>query len=109
MGIIINNIQALSEINNIQLSFSSSYKIYEHQYKCIARENEFEYSLNPTLLSGSLDDVYYDFVTGSNFTPYVTTIGLYNDRQELVAVGKLSQPVPTSQYIDTTFIVSFDT
>jgi hypothetical protein len=52
---------------------------------------------------------YYDFATGSYFSPYVTTVGLYNKSYQLVAVAKLSQPLPISLYADTTFIVNFDT
>lgn len=100
--------ESVSNLNNLDISFTSSIRIYEHQYRCGIRENEFGYSLNPTLLSGSLDDVYYDFVTGSYFTPYVTSVGLYNENNDLLVVGKLSQPVPISQYIDTTIVVNFD-
>lgn len=52
---------------------------------------------------------YYDFATGSYFSPYVTTIGLYNEAYQLVAVGKLAQPIPISLNTDTTFVVNFDT
>lgn len=90
------------------VAFSSSITIYEQQYKCGIRENEFGYSTNPSLLTGSSDNEYYPFVTGSYFTPYITTVGLYNENTELIAVGKLSLPVPVSQYTDTTFIVNFD-
>tara|TARA_R100000541_G_scaffold52852_1_gene60644 strand:+ start:2743 stop:4068 length:1326 start_codon:yes stop_codon:yes gene_type:complete len=55
------------------------------------------------------NDTYYDFLTGSYFSPYVTTIGLYNENYQLLAVGKLSQPIPISLYVDTTFVVNFDT
>ena len=55
------------------------------------------------------NQVYYDYATGSYFSPYVTTIGLYNGSYQLVAVGKLSQPIPISLYTDTTFVVNFDT
>tara|TARA_R110000772_G_scaffold141190_1_gene250795 strand:- start:7510 stop:8823 length:1314 start_codon:yes stop_codon:yes gene_type:complete len=55
------------------------------------------------------NETYYDFATGSYFSPYVTTIGLYNESFQLVAVGKLSQPIPISLYTDTTFVVNFDT
>jgi len=98
-----------ANLDNLQIKFSSSITIYENQYKCTINENEFQYSLNPTLLSGSLDDVYYDYVTGSFFTPYITTVGLYNEQNELLVVGKLSNAVPISQYIDTTIIINFDT
>jgi len=100
---------SLVNLDNLEVKFSSSLRIYEHQYKCVISENEFLFSLNPTLLSGSLDDVYYDFVTGSIFTPYITTVGLYNEQNELLLTGKLSFPVPISQYVDTTIIVNFDT
>jgi hypothetical protein len=99
---------SLSNLDNLSVNFSSSLRIYESQYKCTINENEFQFSLNPTLLSGSLDDVYYDFVTGSFFTPYITTVGLYNESNELLIVGKLSNPIPISQYTDTTIIVNLD-
>jgi len=89
------------------ISFMSSYRIYENQYKCTVRENEFNYTQNPSSKSGS-GEFYYSFVTGSSFSPYVTTMGLYNDAKELLAVGKLSQPIPISLETDTTFIVNFD-
>lgn len=52
---------------------------------------------------------YYDFATGSYFSPYVTTVGLYNESYQLVAVGKMSQPIPISLHTDTTFVINFDT
>ena len=54
-------------------------------------------------------EVYHDFCTGSLFTPYVTTVGLYNESNDLVCVGKLSRPLPISLYTDTTFMINFDT
>ena len=100
---------SLSNLDNLKINFSSSIRIYENQYRCTINENEFQYSQNPTLLSGSTDEVYYDFVTGSNFTPYITAVGLYNVNHELIAVGKLSSPTPISQFTDTTIVVGFDT
>jgi hypothetical protein len=98
---------------DITCSFQSSRTIYETQYKCTIRPDEFNYSLNPSLLSGSLisgstDGTPYDFATGSYFSPYVTTIGLYNENQELLAVAKLGQPLPTSRTTDTTIIINLD-
>ena len=94
--------------NNVTCSFSSSLTIYETQYKCNINENEYNFSLNPSILSGSNNDVLYDFATGSYFTPYVTTVGLYNEQQQLLAVGKLSQPLPLSPTTDTTILVNID-
>ena len=39
-------------LNNVNIAYSSSFRIYEHQYKCTINENEFTYTLNPTTLSG---------------------------------------------------------
>jgi len=110
------------ETDDINVSFQSSRLIYETQYKCTIRENEFNYSLNPSLISSSglwtnplnsscsldLRGQAYDFVTGSNWSPYITTVGLYNENQELLAVAKLSQPLPTSRTTDTSILINLD-
>ena len=44
----------------------------------------------------------------SFFSPYITTVGLYNEAQELLAVGKLAQPVPTSTLTDMHIIINLD-
>ena len=104
-----------SSIRTINISFSSSITIYEHQYKCMISENEFGYSQNPSIISssfgltGTQNDVYYDFATGSYFDPYITTVGLYNGNSDLLAVAKLSYPTPVSKFCDTTILVNFDT
>ena len=103
------SVSNLSNLDGLTIDFQSSLRIYENQYKCTINENEFQYSLNPTLLSGSNNDVYYDYVTGSNFTPYISTVGLYNENNELLMVGKLSSPIPISKHIDTTIMVNIDT
>lgn len=92
---------------NVTCSFSSSYTIYESQYKCTIRENEFNATLNPSAqLSGS--GQLANNVTGSYFTPYVSTVGLYDENQNLLAIGKLAQPLPTSATTDTTILVNID-
>lgn len=98
--------------------WESTVTIYETQYKCTIRANEYNYSLNPSLLSASIkgqnkiltsgDAKYSNFVTSSDFSPYVTTIGLYDEEQNLLAVGKLGQPLPTSQTTDTTILINID-
>jgi hypothetical protein len=93
---------------NASCSFQSSRTIYETQYKCTIRPDEFNFSLNPSLISGSTDGTVYNFVTGSYFSPYVSTVGFYNDRQELLMVAKLGQPLPTSDTTDTTILVNID-
>jgi hypothetical protein len=90
-------------------SFDSTLTIYETQYKCTIRENEFNFSQNPTIISGSSNSgIIYDFATGSYFDPYVTTVGLYNNNYELIAVAKLSQPLPLSSVTDMNILVNLD-
>ena len=97
------------ETTNITCSFSSSFTIYETQYKCTIGESEFNYTLNPSMItSGSNIGTMQSFATASYFDPYVTTVGLYNNNQELLAVGKLAQPLPTSKTTDTTILVNID-
>ena len=56
------------------------------------RNGEFNYSENPSFISGSTGEVIY-----SNFINqpqvYVTTVGMYNDANELLATAKLSRPL----------------
>jgi hypothetical protein len=93
----------------VTCSFSSSLTLFETQYKCTIAENEFNLSLNPSLSQIVNDDIIiYDYTTGSFFSPYITTVGLYNEAQELLAVGKLAQPVPTSTLTDMHIIINFD-
>jgi len=90
------------------IQFSSSMTIHESQYKCTFSPNEFTYTQNPTIISGSSSGKVYDFATGSYFEPYITTVGLYNRANQLVAVGKLSQPLQSSNISDTTILVNLD-
>lgn len=57
-----------------------------------ARNGEFNYSSNPSFISGSTGAILYDLFI-NNPTTYITTIGLYNDSNELLAVAKLSKPL----------------
>ena len=94
---------------NITCSFNSSITIYEKQYKCNIRENEYNYSQNPTIISSSSNSgVINDFATGSYFSPYTTTVGLYNNNKELLAVAKLAQPLPLSSTTDINIIINLD-
>jgi len=106
--------------SNVTCSFSSSLTIYETQYKCTIRDNEFNFTQNPSITSGStvvtssIGNFYtpapylLGFATASYFSPYITTVGLYDDNYQLLAVGKLSQPLPLSPTTDTTILVNID-
>ena len=93
----------------ITCSFQSTMTIHESQYKCTLLANEFNYTQNPSAISSSSNSgVVSDFLTGSYFQPYITTVGLYNNANELVAVGKLAQPLQSSNTTDTTILVNLD-
>lgn len=47
--------------------------------------------------------------THSEFAPYITNVGLYNDRDELVAIGKPAAPIKNEKDLAITFVVRFDT
>jgi len=56
------------------------------------RNSEFNYTENPSFISGSTGDIIYtDFI--NNPVTYITTVGMYNDNNELLAVAKLSKPL----------------
>jgi len=57
-----------------------------------ARNAEFNYSENPSFIKGTTGEVYYDYFINSPQT-YITTVGLYNDNNDLLAVAKLSKPL----------------
>jgi len=95
---------------SFKLTFQNEHIIYENEVSCTVRESEYNLSYNPTLVTGSYaSGSLRDFTTGSTFVPYVTTIGLYNDDNELLAVAKLAKPMIVSQNTDMTFIVKYDT
>jgi len=60
---------------------------------CRARNAEFNYSVNPSFsVSASAGSILYnDFV--QNPTTYISSVGMYNDNNELIAVAKLSKPL----------------
>ena len=108
------------------VAFKSSQPIYTYNYHCKLRESEYNHTYNPSALSGSIKTTYdsagnvysttgsvndgalKNNVTGSSFQPYITTVGLYNDTNELIAVGKMSQPVPKPANTEMTIVVKID-
>ena len=110
----------------VTVSFRNTLPIFTHNYHCRIRDFEYNYTYNPSALSGSIGTVYnsdgeiystsgsinkgdrQNNITGSIFQPYITTIGLYNDANELIAVGKTGQPIPKSANTEMTIIVKID-
>ncbi len=83
--------QAISASANFQIN--SQETITSDFIFIRARSSEFNYSENPSFISGSTGEVLYNqFI--NNPQTYITTVGLYNDVNELLAVAKLSRPLP---------------
>jgi hypothetical protein len=64
--------------------------------------------MNPTLLKEPNGSEVIDEMLSGSLTPYITTIGLYNETNELIAVAKLGAPLQKRTDIDTTIIVKWD-
>ena len=90
--------------------FKNEHIIQENEVRCIVRESDYNLSYNPTLITGSYTSgSLRGFATSASFQPYVTTIGLYNDENDLLMVAKLGKPIVLSSDTDMTFIVRYDT
>ena len=59
------------------------------------KNGEYNFSNNPTFTTGSVGEFMQPTFIGDPKT-YITSIGMYNDRQELLAVAKLSKPIQKS-------------
>lgn len=126
-------------LTNFNLDFNSTKTIYETEIFLPVLETEFNVSQNPTALeykydatnavseshikqtfvssfdgttTGTWDDYEVSASldqTGSYLTPYITTIGLYDDNLNMVAVAKLTQPTKSLPDYPVNFIVRLDT
>ena len=101
-----NELVSSSFTKDFTLSYKSSLDIEQLKYYINVPMNDFNTSTNPSLydITGSLAS----FATGSDFNPYITTIGLYDTNYNLVAVAKLGAPIPKRNDIDLNFEVRFD-
>jgi hypothetical protein len=104
------------------IEFTYGILVYDNGYVTVGIQKNTDsvgYSDEYLMVSSGADNtdvpvgtmISYIPVTQSliNFTPYVTTIGLYNDDNELLMVAKLGKPIMISPDTDMTFIVRYDT
>lgn len=92
------------------VKFKAIQKIYEMEAYCTAKAGEFNTPMNPSArVSRSLMLAEpLGFVTSSDFSSFVTTIGLYDDNLNLLAVGKTAQPIRNETDLALTFVVRLD-
>ena len=125
------DINSGSTLSNFDLSFRSTKTIFENEIFLSVYESEFNTSTNPTAtdstgkilgygiqssiepgIFGGFDEYDYSSsidTTGSYLAPFITTIGLYDDNNNMVAVAKLPQPIKSLPDYPVNFIVRFDT
>lgn len=90
--------------------FRSTVTFYEYEIICKVRRGEFNFTQNPTVRvdKASHSQGLENYVTSSFFNPYITSIGLYDDEYNLLAVAKLANPLEKRDDVDVNVIVRFD-
>lgn len=118
-------------IDSFDMNYRSTMTIYENEIFLSVNENEFNVSQNPSAYDGTnkikLKTIQssveptefggfgdYDYSssvdpTGSYLAPFITTIGIYDDELQMVAVAKLPKPIKSLPDYPLNFIVRFDT
>lgn len=110
-------------------SYRGTHTVYENEVLVRVPADQFNYTLNPTATyrPGTDDsnntcnatpagaesnngpgELYLSSFVSGTVGPYVTAIGLYNDKQQLLAVGKLGTAITKRPDIDTHFILRWD-
>lgn len=94
--------------NSWTLNYSGQHTIFQYEVLCRVKKGAFNLTMNPTARKSPNSDIYRDELTGSLMMPYATSIGMYNDRGDLVAIGKLSQPTQMREDVDINFLVRWN-
>jgi hypothetical protein len=107
---VLSNSYLSATCTGLDLEFSSTLTLYEHEYLCRLNSDEFNFTANPTIRRNNdyNSSVPKDIVTNPYFNPYVTTVGLYNDKGQLLAIGKLASAIQKRSNVDTNIVVRFD-
>jgi|TARA_Y100001963_G_scaffold52757_1_gene73938 hypothetical protein len=95
----------------VTTTYQSTINIHEHTVACVVSPSEYNNTVNPsafsTISSGS-NQTYNNYINSGSVQPFISSIGLYNDQNELLAVAKLSNPILRTRFTDQTFVVKFD-
>jgi len=97
--------------HGFNFTYNSTQTIYENKVLCRIKPDELTMTLNPT---ARLNDDYNSpvpkgFTSGSDWTPYITQIGLYDQYGRLLVVGKLASPLMKREDIDVNIVLRWDT
>jgi len=92
------------------ITFQNVTEINSTIYFVRAQPDEFNYSSNPTYVASNGQIVVTDTSVNSLKKPfsYITTVGLYGDYDDLLAVAKVSRPIEKNDEKDLTIRVRLD-
>lgn len=95
---------AIQNDSNLYSFKGTSFERLESMYAFVRiHSEEFNYTNNPSYTSGSSSYIKNEITKNSNGVSYITTIGLYDDNRDLLAVAKLSKPI--KKMSDTELVV----
>jgi len=90
----------------VNVSFNNTTELHSTVYFCRINHNEFNYSANPTYLTASKLRVKNE--TTDQPVAYITSVGLYSQNNELLAMAKLSEPLKKTPDNEITLRVRLD-
>jgi len=92
------------------MAFQNQTNIQSAIYFCRASPSDCNYSTNPTFISdtGNLRVIEDETDPNERSFTFITTVGLYNANNELIAVGKLSRPIEKNDEKDLNIRVRLD-
>jgi len=96
--------------SSFSMDFKSTVSITENNVLATVVPNEFNMTNNPSSATvySSTDMSYLPIVTGSDWSPYVTTLGMYDDNLNLLAVAKFAKPIKKPTDAPITFAIRWD-
>ena len=122
------DVDSATTLSTFELTFRSTMTIFENELFLQVGESEFNVSQNPSATNnGFISDIpstlnpnvvakFSDFEfsssvdpTGSYLAPFITSIGLYDDDNNMIAIAKLPRPIKSLPDYPVNFIVRFDT
>ena len=106
---IFTSLSGSSVIDSTNYAFEgrSSEDITSTYYVARITNGDFNFSTNPSFITGSLGEFKHSIFI-QNPRTYITTVGLYNNRNELLAVAKSSKPIPKTFDNEVTIKVKLD-
>jgi hypothetical protein len=93
--------------NSYTITYRSTKTIYEMSVMTRIGSGDFNMTSNLSLTKDD-DQTYKSFVSSSDFSPYITTIGLYDGNGQMLAIGKLAQPIRKLTDVDMNLLVRID-